>query len=291
MFFPVPIEAIDTPLTRENRVHLFMLRLDQLHAEISGNKWFKLRYNLVEAKQQKAHTLLTFGGAYSNHIAAVAALGKEEGWHTIGIIRGEEHIPPNFTLERAVANGMQLHYVSRELYRDKEKLLETLHKFLDLKRTYIIPEGGANHLGVKGCAEIVKYIPIDFDYIVCACGTGTTLAGICTALLPHQQAIGISALKGGDFLKKEVAKWTGGLNNFQIDTEHHEGGYAKMSSQLLAVMNEFQQQHNIPLDRVYTGKMMLAIADLLNKKMFKPGSTLIAVHTGGLQGNGRSAMC
>jgi 1-aminocyclopropane-1-carboxylate deaminase len=282
----VPVQPIYHPLATHKEVKLFMLRLDRIHPFISGNKWYKLKYNLQAAQEQKAKALLTYGGAFSNHIAAVAAAGKEGGWPTIGIIRGEEKTPLNPTLAEATKNGMQLYYVSRELYRDKSLLQEYVQQHLDLTDTYIIPEGGANALGVKGCAEIIQHITFDFDYICCACGTGATLAGIISSLSPQQQALGVSALKGGDFLYEEVRKWTGSeRKNFSIDLDHHEGGYAKTSPALFDFMSDFTLRYQIPLDYVYTAKLMRAVMDKITQDFFPRGSTVVAIHTGGLQGN------
>lgn len=283
------LQEIDLP---DGDIRLHLLRLDNIHPFIPGNKYFKLKYNVEEALKQKQSTLLTFGGAYSNHIAATAAAGKEHHLDTIGIIRGEESSADNPTLLEAQKKGMQLHFVSREDYRKKNEtgfIEELKNKFGDF---YLIPEGGSNALAVKGCTEITNHIPIDFDYICCAVGTGGTLAGISCSLKEEQQAIGFSSLKGGDFLKEEVnaliQAYTGEKKtprNFSMNTDYHFGGYAKTTPELLAFKKAFGAEYNIELDYIYTAKMMYGVLELIRSGYFKEGSTVIAVHSGGLQGN------
>ena len=255
------------------------------HPFVSGNKFRKLKYNLSEAKSQEQETLLTFGGAFSNHIAAVAAAGKLHGFHTIGIIRGEElesKIDSNPTLRFAVENGMQLVFITRTTYR--EKTSETVITQLKEKfgRFYTIPEGGTNDLAVKGCAEIITETETDFDIVCCAVGTGGTIAGLSHGVHSHQQVLGFPALKG-DFLQKEIAKYTH-KNNWQLITEYHFGGYGKVSDELIAFINYFKQQTNIPLDPIYTGKMLFGIIDLIKNGHFAKQKRILAIHTGGLQG-------
>lgn len=284
------VQKLEDKLLQEQGVELWVKREDLLHPHISGNKWRKLKYNLQEARQQGHHTLLTFGGAYSNHIAATAAAGKEYGFRTIGIIRGEEHLPLNPTLSFATSCDMQLHYVSRERYRQKNDpdfLRELQQEFGD---TYTLPEGGTNLLAVKGCTEIVSSLPISFSHICCAMGTGGTMAGIVAGLAGKQEALGFPALKGGAFLEEEVEELVQAYNgqcygNWQLITDYHFGGYAKVKPELLAFMEAFTKQHRIPLEPVYTGKMMYGLFDLIRKGFFARGSRIVAVHTGGLQGN------
>ena len=293
----ITLERISHPAVQG--INLFILRLDKIHPTISGNKYFKLKYNLEEAKQENKKTLLTFGGAYSNHIAATAATGKEFGLKTIGIIRGDEfkdthqsltaERKKSQTLEFAEQCGMQLHFVSREEYRKKETtdFITSLQKqFGDF---YLLPEGGTNQLAVKGCSEIISHINIPFDFICCAAGTGGTLAGISSSLKESQQAIGFSALKAPRYHETEVKRWLdhfrmSTVSNFQINDHYHFGGYAKYTPELLQFIDDFEKQTTIPLEQVYTGKMMYGIFDLTQKNFFPQNSTVIAVHTGGLQG-------
>lgn len=277
-------------MLQEQGVTLWVKREDLLHPHISGNKWRKLKYNLQEARQQGHHTLLTFGGAYSNHIAATAAAGKEYGFKTIGIIRGEEHLPLNPTLSFATSCGMQLHYISREEYRRKSDpaFLEELQA--KYGNVYMLPEGGTNLLAVKGCTEIVADISIDFSHICCAMGTGGTLAGIVAGLAGDKSILGFPALKGGEFLRQEVEElvqaYSGkSYSNWQLVTEYHFGGYAKVKPELLHFMQQFREHHHLQLEPIYTGKMMYGVFDLIRQGYFPRGSSLVAVHTGGLQGN------
>lgn len=256
-----------------------------VHPFISGNKYRKLKYNLIEAKNLKNDVLLTFGGAYSNHIAAVASAGKEYGFKTIGIIRGEEltnKINDNPTLKFAQQCGMQLEFVTREIYKTKvtEGFIQKLkQQFGDF---YLIPEGGTNHLAIKGCEEILTEADTDFDYICCSVGTGGTISGLINSSKPHQKILGFPALKG-NFLQEEITKFANN-SNWQLITDYHFGGYAKIHPQLISFINQFKEQHNIPLDPIYTGKMMFGIFDLINNGYFPEHSKILAIHTGGLQG-------
>ena len=284
-----PLQLLQDPLFLEKNVTVYLKREDLLHPTISGNKWRKLKYNLLAAKEQKKRTLLTFGGAYSNHIAAVAAAGKEYYFTTVGFIRGEEHPPLNPTLAFAASCGMQLHYLDRETYRHKnqpEFIHQLEQKYPD---AYLLPEGGTNVLAVLGCTEIVAEITNSFDYICCAAGTGGTLAGIIAGLNGEKKIIGFPALKGADFLQTEIADLIKSYNgeayqNWHLETDYHFGGYAKVKSELLQFISYFKDQHGIQLEPIYTGKMLFGLYDLIRQDYFETGSRIIAVHTGGLQG-------
>jgi len=287
VFKKLPLQAINDEITRRYNIHLYMLRTDLNHPLISGNKLFKLKYNLQQATQLNKKALLTFGGAFSNHIAATAAAGKEYGFETIGIIRGEKYPELNPTLKFAAECGMQLHYVPRSLYQNKKQLYTYVNNLFVAENSYLIPEGGANELGVKGCKEIIDSVGINFDYITCACGTGTTLSGIAQSLNNNQKAMGFQVLKSEGYIKKEVEKWLNenDRNNWIINEDYHFGGYAKIKKELTDFIIWFEQANKIPLDFLYTGKMMFGIYDLIQKGFFKQGQTIISVHTGGLQGN------
>ncbi|MCS6832059.1 MAG: pyridoxal-phosphate dependent enzyme [Flammeovirgaceae bacterium] len=280
------LQEITHKLTEERKVRLFVKREDLIHPQISGNKWHKLKYNLLEARRQGKHTLLTFGGAFSNHLYAVAAAGKLFDFHTIGIVRGEEHLPLNSTLAFARACGMQLHYMDRATYRNKQAdyvLCSLREKFGDF---YLLPEGGTNEWAVKGCADMIADLSIDFDWVCCPCGTGGTLAGLASALLPHQHALGIAVLKATDFLEKQVSnllKDHKRKTHWEITHDYHFGGYAKKSLSLDNFIQHFMQRYQIPLEPVYTGKMMYAVFDLLEKGFFPTGSVIVAIHTGGVR--------
>jgi 1-aminocyclopropane-1-carboxylate deaminase len=311
----IPLQQINDSMTKQYGVNLFVLRIDLphppfghlllkekesgnnfLHPHISGNKLFKLKYNIQEAILQNKNTLLTFGGAFSNHIAATAAAGKEFNFKTIGIIRGEEYQTLNPTLKFASDCGMQLHYVSRILYQNKNELYQYVNQLFPEQDIYTIPEGGNNNLGIEGCKEITKNIGIDFDYICCPCGTGATITGIVLSLINNQKAIGFQVLKADNYIKNEVASWLDKFlnstdflkqrDNWQINEEHHFGGYAKTKQELTDFIEQFENDNKIPLDPIYTSKMMFGIYDMIQKGGFKKGETIVAVHTGGLQGNG-----
>ena len=256
---------------------------------MSGNKWHKLKYNLQEARKLGKDTLLTFGGAYSNHIYAVAAAGKLFNFKTIGIIRGEEHLPLNPTLSFAKEKGMELHYLDRTSYRKKSSL-EIINKLQEkFGDFYLLPEGGTNELAVRGCSEIINQIEIEFDYICCPCGTGGTLAGLISGLNGNKIALGFAVLKGASFLKENVRSLLQNSNrsplqNWDINLDYHFGGYARANSVLMGFVNQFTSLTNIPIEPIYTGKMLYGIYDLVSKGYFKEGSCIIAIHTGGLQG-------
>ena len=282
---PSPLQKVNDSFLEEHRVELYVKREDLIHPHISGNKWRKLKYNLLEAKTQKKDTLLSFGGAFSNHIYALAAAGAEYGYNTIGVIRGKDASPENPTLKFAREQGMILHFVDRGDYKQKEekKFIQSLKEIYG--DFYLIPEGGSNALAVKGCAELLNELTIDYDCLCCPCGTGATLAGICTALPKGKKAIGFSALKGGGYIEKEITALIGaGYNNYEITYDYHFGGYAKITAELIKFIKSFEERTTIPTDPVYTGKLFYGIYDLIQKNYFKPGERIIAIHTGGLQG-------
>ena len=264
---------------------LFIKREDKIHPHVSGNKFRKLKYNLLQAKKDKKETLLTFGGAFSNHILAVAAAGSEHGFKTIGIIRGEElrdKISDNPTLQKAKDFGMIFEFVSRENYNHKKnpKFITKLEK--KFGNFYLLPEGGTNELAIQGCEEILINEDTDFDYVCCAVGTGGTISGIINCSKPSQQVLGFPALKG-DFLSEDIRKFA--MNsNWELITDYHFGGYAKVTEELIVFINEFHQKYKIPLDPIYTGKMVFGVMDLIEKNWFPDNSKILVIHTGGLQG-------
>ncbi|PWI31178.1 1-aminocyclopropane-1-carboxylate deaminase [Flavobacteriaceae bacterium LYZ1037] len=255
------------------------------HPFVSGNKFRKLKYNLLIAKQLNYSVLLTFGGAYSNHIAAVAAAGHEFGFKTIGVIRGDElsaKISENPTLTFAKNQGMEFYFISRETY--KEKTTETFIDALKIKfgDFYLIPEGGTNNLAVKGCEEILTRDDNSFDYICCPVGTGGTISGLINSSNNSQKILGFPSLKG-DFLREEIGKFAQN-KHWDLIQDYHLGGYAKINTDLISFINWFKATYHIPLDPIYTGKMMFGIFDLLKQGYFPKGSKILAIHTGGLQG-------
>lgn len=292
---PPTIQPIHSTIAQQAGVDLSVLRLDAMHPWVNGNKWFKLKYNLLEAKQRNFTTLLTFGGAYSNHIFATAAAGNLFGFRTIGMIRGEERLPLNPTLSFAVEQGMQLVYLERHKYRERQTTALQAELQQRFGEVFIIPEGGSNLNGVRGCMEIVNTAA--FDTVCVACGTGTTLAGIVLSLQKSQRVIGFPILKDGAFLATEIDSWLRNYLASGLPTPHeasasweliynyHFGGYAKVNDELLLFSQQFTQEHGIPLDYVYTAKMFYGVIDLLKQGFFGRGDSLLLIHTGGLQGN------
>jgi 1-aminocyclopropane-1-carboxylate deaminase len=285
MYLPLeaPLQEIVDSVLEDKGLRVFVKREDLIHDKISGNKWRKLYYNLKYAKEQGFSTLVTFGGAYSNHIAATAAAGTEFGFKTIGFIRGEEHSSLNPTLQYAKECGMEFRYVDRSAYREKDTVEFQDEYLSEIQNFYLIPEGGTNELAVKGCQEILDDTEIDFDVVCCSCGTGGTISGIINSLKKHQKAIGFPALKGAGFLKEEIDIYVKN-SQWELNLDYHFGGYAKVSSTLIEFINNFKEKHQIPLDPVYTGKMIYGLWDLIEKDYFRRGSSIVVIHTGGLQG-------
>lgn len=292
-----PLQQIFDEALTAHGVTLFLKREDLIHERVTGNKWRKLKYNLLRAHELGCTKLLTFGGAYSNHILATAVAGSLLGVETIGIIRGEEYSPLNPVLQQAQAYGMDLHYMSRAAYRHKmsESALAALRD--QHGRFYLLPEGGSNELAVRGCSEIVRdLVDTSFDVLLTPCGTGGTLAGLIDGLHAYfansaRRAIGISVLKSKpdgrrpdtDFLTQTVQsllpldvsiEWS-------INHEYAFGGYAKTTPELNSFIEQFEKRHNIALDPIYTGKMLFAIYDLIQKQHFDRGAAIIAILTGG----------
>ncbi|MFQ6600689.1 1-aminocyclopropane-1-carboxylate deaminase/D-cysteine desulfhydrase [Flavobacterium sp. C3NV] len=268
-----------------NHISLNIKRDDLNHPFISGNKLRKLKYNLLQAKAENKTTLVTFGGAFSNHIAAVAYAGKEQGFKTIGVIRGDElfdKIEENPTLKFAQENGMQFEFVTREEYRNKSEIsfIEKLkEKFGDF---YLVPEGGTNELAVKGCEEILTEEDSVFNYVCCAVGTGGTISGLINSALPNQKVLGFPALKG-DFLTNEIRIFAK-QDNWNLISDYHFGGYGKINLELIEFINTFFEETKVPLDPIYTGKMVFGVIDLIHKNYFPEDSKILLLHTGGLQG-------
>jgi 1-aminocyclopropane-1-carboxylate deaminase len=282
---PSPLEELVDERLATARVRVFLKRDDLINPEIPGNKWRKLKYNLEAARAQGHEVLLTFGGAYSNHIRATAAAGYHFGFSTVGVIRGEEHLPLNPVLAYAVSRGMRLTYLDRATYRNKTSpdviagLRERFGRF------YLLPEGGSNELAVRGCAEIPAEISPPFDVICCPCGTGGTLAGIAQGLGEGQRALGFSVLKGGEFLAGEVAELQvlacgAASGNWGIEHGFHFGGFARRRPLLDRFIADFAQRHGLELNWIYTAKMMYGIYALAGQPALPAGTTVVAVITG-----------
>ena len=267
---------------------LWIKRDDLLHPIISGNKWRKLKYILDHALHLSADTIISMGGAYSNHLHALAFAGKSLGLKTIAYIRGEQPKTLNPTLIDLLDWGMELRFVSRGDYRQL-RCYKAHDSLPGLKSgQYWLPEGGATELALKGVAEILSEIELDFDVLAVACGTGTTLAGLIQAAPPNTELIGVAALKGAEFLRTDVENSLSHSDCLQRDwsilLDYHFGGFAKKTSELTDFMQAFYAKNAIPLEPIYTGKTLFAVYDLVNKGYFKPGQRIVMLHTGGLQG-------
>lgn len=278
-------QQLQLPVFSKKELKVYLKRLDLVHLPVAGNKYFKLKYNLEKAQKEGYHTLLTFGGAYSNHILATAQAGKKAGMQTIGLIRGDELAEiweDNPTLKAASEAGMRLIFLSRAEYRNKtdRSFIENLEK--DLGKFYLLPEGGTNRLAVLGCKEILTPDDSKFEYICCPIGTGGTLAGLVNSSEEGQSVLGFASLKGHNF-QEDIRKFTSG-ENWKMVADYHFGGYARISEQLISFINNFHKDTGIPLDPVYTGKMMYGLTDLAERDYFPRGTSILAIHTGGLQG-------
>jgi 1-aminocyclopropane-1-carboxylate deaminase len=279
---PSPLVELHDERLAPPGVHLRLKRDDLIDPEIPGNKWRKLRYNLRAAREQGFSRLLTFGGAYSNHIRATAAAGHRFGFETIGVIRGEEHHPLNDSLAYAVERGMTLTYLDRATYRRKtepEVLAALAHRF---GPCYVLPEGGSNGLAVRGTAELVSEITTDFDVICCATGTGGTLAGIAAGLSGPRRALGFAVLKGGEFLEDEVRRLQreargAATANWSVEAGFHFGGYAKRTPALDSFIADFDERYGVTPDRVYEAKMLYGLFARIEAGAFARGTRIIAV--------------
>lgn len=280
------LEQIRLPQLQEKKLQADVLRLDELHPIVSGNKYFKLKYYLQEAIQQQKKAIVTFGGAYSNHLLATAFSCESFGLKSIGIVRGEQPRELSHTLLQALSYGMELEFVSRKHYLSKCRVV--VSSSLD---SYCIPEGGGGLIGEKGASEILDLVNVaDYSHIVCAVGTGTMLKGLLKASTPAQSIVGIPVLKGFE-------NWTGlkdiadesQVRRISLLSTYHWGGYAKSSQGLINFMNDFYRQTKIPTDFVYTGKLFYAVFELVSQSYFVPGSRILIIHSGGLQGNGSLA--
>lgn len=274
----ITVDKIHLPFLGNKKVQLDMLRLDKIHPVISGNKWFKLKYHLENFATGNYKGILTFGGAWSNHIVATACAACLQKIDSIGIIRGEKPLQLSPTLEEAMKYNMELKFISRENYRQKntDEFISSIKK--EFPGYYIIPEGGAGDEGEKGAGEILQLVADNnYSHLACAVGTGTMFNGLLKKTLSHQRLLGIIVLKGW----KEIVQ----SKNGELIHNYHFGGYAKHDAALISFMNDFYRQTNIPTDFVYTGKLAFAIADLIKKDHFHQESKILMIHSGGLQGN------
>jgi len=287
------LRPLPHPAAERRGVRLLLWRDDLLNPALPGNKARKLKYNLLQASAEGHTRLLTFGGAYSNHLAAVAAAGRLYGLATTGLVRGEEHQPLNPTLARCVTDGMALHYLDRTTYRRRAEPTFLAEVQAQFGPAYLLPEGGTNALALRGVAELIGELRqhTEFDAVAAAAGTGGTLAGLALGLAEAgypARAVGVAALKGADFLHADINALTLAatgrvLTNYELHTGYHGGGYAKLPAELRTFIRQFEADYGVLLDPIYTGKLLLGVLDLIEQGHFAPGSTVVAVHTGGLQ--------
>ena len=281
-----PVIQLHDEVLESHEVDLFIKRDDLIHPDVSGNKWRKLKYNLLAAKESGVQKIITMGGAYSNHIYSIAAACQKLGLEVLGLIRGDQN-ELNATLEFAASCGMQIKFILRDQYRQiREHPESVLKNYPDYS---FIPEGGTNQLALKGVHEMVNEVSGFFDCWVVSCGTGGTMAGMVTALRGESHIIGFPALKGAGFLNNDIKKLiqqsqSDLYDNWELNLDFHFGGYAKISDQLIGFIRKFEQSQRILLDPVYTGKMIFGLYDCIQKGIFPKGSKIIAIHTGGLQG-------
>jgi 1-aminocyclopropane-1-carboxylate deaminase len=281
------LQSLNEAHWRTQHILVDVLRLDLIHPVVSGNKWFKLKYHLQEAIQQGKQGIVTFGGAWSNHLVATAFTCQKAGLSSIGIIRGEQPAQLSLTLQDALQYGMQLQFVSRASYADQQQMeVDMTARYPD---HYMVPMGAQSHCGVQGASEILSLMNYEsYTHIACAVGTGTMMAGLVKASLPHQQVIGISSLKmtpGTDnSLHRFVAQQTD-RQNFQLFFDYHFGGYARKTNELISFMNDLYERHRLPTDFVYTGKLLVGLDHLIMINDIKPNSRILVIHSGGLQGN------
>jgi 1-aminocyclopropane-1-carboxylate deaminase/D-cysteine desulfhydrase-like pyridoxal-dependent ACC family enzyme len=289
LLFPldIPVQKINHPLFIEQHIEVNILRLDRVHPIVSGNKLFKLHYFLKEAELKPGKAIVTFGGAYSNHLIATAFACKKMGIQCIGIVRGESAAILSPTLQQCIAYGMQLIFVSRELYHHKNEPAFLKELNINVEDCIVIPEGGYHPLGAKGASLIMNsFTKKDYTHICTAVGTATTLAGLLMEKTHEQQIIGFSVLKGLHDMDERIKYLTGKSDiHYKIISEYHFGGYAKKTNQLIDFMNTLWKEHQLPTDFVYTSKMIFGIFDRIEKRYFPENSKICILHTGGLQGN------
>ena len=279
-YHDTPIQQVPDLRLREAGITLFVKREDLNHPTVSGNKWWKLKYNLAEARRVGSTTLLTFGGAYSNHIYATAAAARELNFKSIGIIRGEETLPHNSVLQFALDQGMILHYMSRDEYRRKDQEDVSSQLRDRFGNFYLIPEGGSNTLAAQGISEFGSLLGEHFDYLCCPVGTGATMAGLIRCFKGTKRILGFPVLKGDDW-SGEIEKYNPGFSNWRLIHDYHGGGYAKQTPELRVFIEEFTRLH-FPIENVYSGKLFYGIFDLVAKGYFEEGSNIMAIHTGGI---------
>lgn len=279
------IDTITNDCLSKKNIRLSVVRLDKIHPVVSGNKLFKLHYFLEEAISLCLPGILSFGGAYSNHLVATACACKTSGLKSVGFVRGEKPLKLSPALMACMHYGMQLHFIPRAVYAKKDEVDFLKSLPAKWKQYLVVPEGGYHPKGAAGAALINSFIEEDTTHICTALGTATTLAGLMAGAKKNQQVIGIPVLKGMTDIWERTAYLTGSIHPFQLLDGYHFGGYAKKTPELISFMNFLYQQYKLPTDFVYTAKMMFAVLDSIEKNFFSGSSKIVCLHTGGLQGN------
>ena len=282
---PTPIQEINLKIHNPNNIRLFIKREDLIHRIVSGNKWRKLKYNFEHVVNYKIDTILSFGGAYSNHLHALSWLANLRNIKSIGIVRGDPSYRNNPTLSFCVKNKMDLHFLSRKLYRESKFDNEVINKLKKKhEKIFIIPEGGFNNFGIKGCREIMNEVDENFDTICCSIGSGCTAVGLIQTLKDHQNFLGFSSFKNSKLLEDVISKNTSSKINWKINCDYNFGGFGKVNTDLIKFIDSFAQLYKIELDPVYTSKLFFGLFDMISKKKIKKESRILVIHTGGLQG-------
>ena len=282
---PTPIQEINLKIHNPYNIRLFIKREDLIHRIVSGNKWRKLKYNFEHVVNNKIDTILSFGGAYSNHLHALSWLANLRNIKSIGIVRGDASYRNNPTLSFCVKNKMDLHFLSRKLYRESKFDNEVINKLKKKhEKIFIIPEGGFNNFGIKGCREIMNEVDENFDTICCSIGSGCTAVGLIQTLKDHQNFLGFSSFKNSKLLEDVISKNTSSKINWKINCDYKFGGFGKANSDLIKFIDSFAQLYKIELDPVYTSKLFFGLFDMISKKKIKKESRILVIHTGGLQG-------
>ncbi len=282
---PSPIQEIKLNINNPNQVKLYIKREDLIHNIVSGNKWRKLKYNFKYIKNNNIKTILSFGGAYSNHLHALSWLAKKNKINSIGLIRGEKTFLANPTLSFCLKNNMRLYFLDRKTYRESKYNNEIINSLKENeKNIYVIPEGGFNEFGIKGCEEIMDEVDSSFNIISCSIGSGCTAIGLIRSLLPNQKFLGFCSFKNYNFVNQNIENYINLKSNWSVNFDYNFGGFGKVNFELKKFMNYFSQTHGVKLDPIYTSKLFFGLLDMISKKKFPKESRILVLHTGGLQG-------
>ena len=282
---PTPIQEINLKINNPNNVKLYIKREDLIHNIVSGNKWRKLKYNFEYLLNNKIKTILSFGGAYSNHLHALSWLAKKNEIKSIALVRGEESSKNNSTLSFCIKNNMELYFLNRKIYRESKYDNEIINQIKkNNKNLFMIPEGALNDLGIKGCEEIMGEVKDHFNFVCCSIGSGCTAIGVIKSLNVNQNFLGFSSFKNSNFLHHNFKNYINFKSNWSINSDYNFGGFGKINLELKNFISSFEEKYKIKLDPIYTSKLFFGLFDMISKKKFPKESRILALHTGGLQG-------